>query len=345
MPAGLHKAITLPENRRRMKSPEPGLVRSSAAAAGSLIFWGAAGVVFLGTGCVSLDKPAVVKECVATGHCTNEPYVPASDAMDDAAEPEQPDLRSANEPVGAKEDLAPDNAVQPDAGSGNADSLPARRDVAGPEPTAPEDTSDSGADVLADAGSDRARDLGVDLGPDQAVDDADKNDVVKEDVVREDVVREDVVREDVVREDVVREDVVKEDVVREDVVKEDVVKEDVAGPEAPRDTGYGDVPNTACPAVNAVSGGKIVFETTSAVCFVTCDDMEWGWGCSSFSESDRTVKVNGADVKCGGTLPAKKTPGNYYYFQIGAGGNTWDEIHWSGTYSSSCPTPAGGFAP
>ena len=109
--------------------------------------------------------------------------------------------------------------------------------------------------------------------------------------------------------------------------------------------GSTDVPPTACPAVNPVSGKLLTFDTKSAVCFVTCDFMDNGWGCSSFTTSDRTIKINGTTMaKCGDPLPAKKT-GGYYYFEIGAGKNTWDAIWWSGPPVTSCPTPSGGFSP
>jgi hypothetical protein len=71
--------------------------------------------------------------------------------------------------------------------------------------------------------------------------------------------------------------------------------------------------------------------------------MEWGWGCNSFTSADRFVKVNGTVVACGGTLPARKS--GYYYFEIGPGGNTWDQIHYSGTTATTCAAPAGGFVP
>jgi hypothetical protein len=72
--------------------------------------------------------------------------------------------------------------------------------------------------------------------------------------------------------------------------------------------------------------------------------MQNGWGCSSFDTTNRTIKVNGTSVTtCGGTLPAKKS--GYYYWDIGAGLNTWDAIWWSGTAATSCTAPAGGFTP
>jgi hypothetical protein len=49
-------------------------------------------------------------------------------------------------------------------------------------------------------------------------------------------------------------------------------------------------------------------------------------------------------VACGGTLPAKR-PGGYYYFEIGHGGHTWDQIYYSGTAAKTCPAPVGGFSP
>jgi hypothetical protein len=85
------------------------------------------------------------------------------------------------------------------------------------------------------------------------------------------------------------------------------------------------------------------FNTTEAFCFVTCDTIANEWGCDNFTEAKRTVTVNGTAVKCAGTLPAKIS--GYYYFAIGAGGENWDAIHWSGTAATSCTPPAGGFVP
>ena len=117
------------------------------------------------------------------------------------------------------------------------------------------------------------------------------------------------------------------------------------GPEPQRDAAPTDSATTAaCANATPVTGGSVVTNTTNAFCFVTCDSMEWGWGCSSFSETDRPIKVNGVSVVCGGQLPAKKS-GTYYYFEIGPGGNTWDQIHYSGTAATSCPAPTGGFSP
>jgi hypothetical protein len=94
-----------------------------------------------------------------------------------------------------------------------------------------------------------------------------------------------------------------------------------------------------------VSGGNFVIATTGAACFVTCDGTETGWGCASFGDADRTIKVNGTSVKCSAALPAKKN--GYYYFEIGATktDHTWDAVWWSGTRVTTCPTPTGGFTP
>jgi hypothetical protein len=72
--------------------------------------------------------------------------------------------------------------------------------------------------------------------------------------------------------------------------------------------------------------------------------MQNGWGCSSFSTSNRTITVNGTVVTaCSGALPAKKS--GYYYWAISGTGNTWDAVWWSGTAATSCTPPAGGFVP
>ena len=43
--------------------------------------------------------------------------------------------------------------------------------------------------------------------------------------------------------------------------------------------------------------------------------------------------------------PSSPTSAGYYYFQIGPGGHTWDQIWYSGTAAASCPSPDGGFVP
>lgn len=112
-------------------------------------------------------------------------------------------------------------------------------------------------------------------------------------------------------------------------------------PEAPID---GAASAGACASSSPVTGGSVTLDTTAAFCFVTCDSMQFGWGCSSFDQTEQSVTVNGVAVKCGGTLPAQTSAG-YYYFQIGPGGHTWDQIWYSGTAAASCPIPDGGFVP
>jgi hypothetical protein len=107
--------------------------------------------------------------------------------------------------------------------------------------------------------------------------------------------------------------------------------------------GGGAVSTAACANATPISG-SVTFNTTSAFCFVSCDSTTNGWGCDSFTEKDRVVKVNGKAVTCGGTLPAANT-GGYWYFEVAAGGQNWDAIHLNGPKATSCPVPAGGFSP
>jgi hypothetical protein len=107
--------------------------------------------------------------------------------------------------------------------------------------------------------------------------------------------------------------------------------------------GGGGGSTASCADAEPISG-SVTFNTTSAFCFVTCDSMLNGWDCDSFKEKDRTVTVNGKSTTCGGSLPSLAA-GGYYYFEIGAGGHTWDAIHLNGPKATSCPTPAGGFSP
>jgi hypothetical protein len=301
----------LPENKASMKVPDvvlPGLnVRG-----GTSLFLVA---LLLPIACVTLDKPPQVAKCAAENTC-NDDFVPPDD-KDAAVAPE--DTRVADEPMAPKADLGPDSPTFADTLLGKTDVSTGKLDVWGPEASASE--------VLPPADTRVPTDQPLDPG-DTRIDTVDAPS-----------------GDDVEKQDVIREDLLREDLLRDDVIFEDVVKQDVPGPETPRDIGSADVPATACPAVNPVSGGNIAFGTKSAVCFVTCDVIKYGWGCSSFDDSQRTIKVNGQTVKCAGTLPAQKQPGNYYYFEISAGGNTWDAIHWSGDMVDTCPTPSGGFVP
>lgn len=129
------------------------------------------------------------------------------------------------------------------------------------------------------------------------------------------------------------------------------------GPEPPADGGSDTTDSSSASCANAtpLTGGNGTtgnFGTVGPYCFVTCDTFQNGWGCSNFSATTdptvaatkRTLKVNGSPVTCGGTLPAKAS-GGYYYFELGAGGETWDAIWWSGTAAASCKAPTGGFVP
>ncbi|MGC4066994.1 MAG: S8 family serine peptidase [Polyangiaceae bacterium] len=86
------------------------------------------------------------------------------------------------------------------------------------------------------------------------------------------------------------------------------------------------VPAAPCSGAITVTGGQSGnFNTTSAVCYRTADDI-LGWGCSNFS--GRTITVNGTTVSCGAIpLPAKWSDG-YRYFAISAGSYPWASFYW-----------------
>jgi hypothetical protein len=327
-----------------MKSPGRVLVDSRAAAAG--LFVGAA--VWVGLGCMNLDKPKAVEDCIAAGSCRNGPPAPTSDARDVADDVAEPDLRPPDEPVGSKKDLGPDQPTEPDARPGDPDSPSGDRDASGSEPrvrdvSGPSDLGhDAGSDarVVAEGPSDRGRDRETGGEPDR--EDA------PADVGKEDVAKEDVAKEDVIKADVVREDVTKDDVTKDDVVKDDVVKEDIPGPEAPADlptdTGasnctmfFGSSPPTGTKG-HPPQIGK------DAACIATCDDIA-GWGCAN--ADGRTVTLNGVTVKCndsGNPTVAKKD--GYYVFKLGAGTNQFFDIYWwvnNESWATTCNAPAGGF--
>jgi hypothetical protein len=130
----------------------------------------------LSLGCVSLNKPSQVQECVTAGNCSDDPKrPPGPDAKEDAG----PDLSSPDKPT-AKDDL--DNPVPdvpadlPEEGPNNKDAI--FSDV--PDVSSPDEAdafsrdADSGpppADVAPeivrrDVPPDFGPDLGPDLGPD-----------------------------------------------------------------------------------------------------------------------------------------------------------------------------------
>jgi hypothetical protein len=79
-----------------------------------------------------------------------------------------------------------------------------------------------------------------------------------------------------------------------------------------------------CTPAKDVSGGQIKDIGAGATCLRTADDFT-GWNCSGMD--DRTMKVNGTTVTCGGKpIPAKA--GSFYYFDITAGTNAWAGFSW-----------------
>jgi hypothetical protein len=79
-----------------------------------------------------------------------------------------------------------------------------------------------------------------------------------------------------------------------------------------------------CTPTKDISGGQIKDIGAGATCLRTADDFT-GWNCSGMD--DRTMKVNGTTVTCGGKpIPAKA--GSFYYFDITAGTNAWAGFSW-----------------
>jgi hypothetical protein len=288
-----------------MLRPRASLDRSSRLRLAAFV---APGLLTLG--CVNLTKPDEVQTYCPSGSaptCVDNFVPPGPDARSkDDAWQSPADTRVGDEPAVSTPDAGPDSAIEQPADA-----------WVGPEASV--DTRDA-------------------IGP-EAKDSSTRDAFVPDTQVPGDVPVDKPIENDVGPDGGSGADMGKDVVLHPDVGPD-------VGPDVPPDLPVKfDVPNTACPAVNPVTGGQLTFNTTGPVCFVTCDSMEYGWGCSSFSEKDRTVKVNGTSVTCAGALPPKKTPGGYYYFEIGAGGNTWDALHWSGTMATSCPYPAGGFSP
>jgi hypothetical protein len=256
---------------------------------------------------VSLTKPeAVQKACPSStaASCVDNDASAKGDAGRDASSDPRPDLRSGDEPAAVKPDAGPDVSPRPDVADDPGNQAP---DGPGAEVTAPPE--DVAPDNAAPAAEPVAEPSGgpeprPEPGPEPGPEPAPE-----------------------------------------------------PAPEPPLDGGSDstlDASTAACANAKPVtldsSKGQSpsAFNTTGPYCFVTCDDLPY-WGCSSFSDTtdptdkaNRTLKVNGTPTKCGGTLPAKKA-GGYYYFELGPGGNTWDSIWWSGPTATSCPT--GGFSP
>jgi hypothetical protein len=282
-------------------------------------------------GCVNLTKPMLVQECAnAPGGCTPN-WVPP-DAADATAG--QPDLRSGDEPAVVKHDVAPDNSPPPADGPADqiapdtankdviGDTRPPSDPIVSTEPTPPPDDVKSDLPVEKTVGAEPGpepqagpepgpepgREPGAEPGPEPG----------KEPGVEPGP---------------------------EPGPEPGKEPGPEPGPEPPPDAGSKAACANAIPITVGSAGavGTGNFNTTSPYCFVTCDSILYGWGCDNFTEARRTVTVNGTSVTCGGALPAKKS--GYYYFAIGAGGENWDAMHWSGTAAASCTAPAGGFTP
>jgi hypothetical protein len=263
---------------------------------------------FLAAGCVSLTKPSEVEKCSSTGTCSDDAgKTPGADAKKDVVTPVADAGRDGTS----------------DSIEAGTDSIAMNPDVATPDlskevPAAGPDGPDAGPDLLP----------GAEPGP------------------------EPLGAEPSAQKEPGPEPVSPAEPGPEPTSSTEPRPEPgpEPAPEPPPDASVPDASTAACANATPVTGGSVVFNTTGPFCFVTCDGMEWGWGCSSFgtpdggSAAERTVTVNGVSVTCGGPLPAKKTDG-YYYFEVGRGGDPWDQIHYSGTAAKSCPTPAGGFSP
>jgi len=305
---GLHKRNTLPENEVSMTLPVGFGLRLGVPAIKLLVF----GTVFFSVGCVSLDKPAKVKECAAWGTCSDDPNAGKKDAADAVSEP---DVVSKEETPAAPADAGPD--VAPDQAADKADTPTQKQDVLGPEPTTTDDT----------APNDRAPEVVRNDVPPQTDLDAGTDDVA--------TTKDDVAGPEVPREDVPTPDVPKDEGSRLDLGN------DVWGTEVGREAGTDAALDCKIYYGSASGGHTSASGSSAAFCIATCDDIQ-GWGCSNF-DSGRKVTVNGVSVNCGDALTKKN---GYYVFQISAGSDPKQlsaSIYWWGTYATTCTAPAGGF--
>ncbi|MBN2575788.1 MAG: hypothetical protein JXP73_14575 [Deltaproteobacteria bacterium] len=90
---------------------------------------------------------------------------------------------------------------------------------------------------------------------------------------------------------------------------------------------------------------------TTAYCFTLCftapardsdgdgvpDALEYHWGCSGFTDADRTITINGQKMSCTGTNLSLPTEGEVVLtFVVSAGGHSGDSISWQGELHA-CP--------
>ena len=271
---------------------------------------------FLVAGCVGLTKPQSVRDCenTSTGCLDKQPPPghPGPDVAEDTATPPSPDL--GNEPATAKPDAAPDNAP--------------------PSPDSPLDTADAGSgkdDVLPDT-----------RPPSDGVADVAANDLPVEKTTGPEPGPEPPAAEPGAEPGPERGPEPGAEPGPEPGPEPGKEPGPEPGPEPPPDGG-----RAACANATPFGGstGTVIFQTTGAYCFVTCNAIA-SWGCSNFDQTIRAVTVNGTSVNCAAGLPAKKS--GYYYFEIAANataGHTYDAIWFSGTAATSCTAPAGGYTP
>jgi fibronectin type 3 domain-containing protein len=91
---------------------------------------------------------------------------------------------------------------------------------------------------------------------------------------------------------------------------------------------------------NPAGGSSQLQGVSSEWCVVTCDnDADWWWGCTQLGP--RKVYANGAEVSCGGALPAQQNSGYAFYFTPGSGtdvpGGGWTYWNYGSATPRACP--------
>lgn len=310
-----------------MKLLGPASVRLRGRASSPLLLFSS----LLAVGCVGLTKPQKVRDCEqASLGCVNGAPPANRDAANDPTQP-GPDLAASDKPTTVSPDAAPDNApLPPDSPLDTADTATGKDDVPADtrspsDPVADGQTSQNPDGVRNDLPVEKApgaesgtepsggAEPGPEKGPEPGKEPGPEPGLEPGPEPGPEPGRE---------------------------------PGPEPAPEPPRDAGSTAACANATPIGDANGTGNAIFQTTGAFCFVTCDGME-NWGCASFDQTIRAVKVNGTAVDCGAALPAKKS--GYRYFEIAANataGHTWDAIWWSGTpAATTCTPPAGGFSP
>ena len=235
------------------------LLATSARAAFAILFG------FWLVGCVGLDKPQSVADCLSSPAGCSDNSTDARSDVRGANLDQRPDLRSADEPALPGKDDASSGA-QPDVPADEADAR-VGKDVPGDQGYGTDgleafDLPLADVPSLAEAGSDLARDQGLADGPSPGIDGESAP----------------------------------------ESGPEPGPEPPRDGGSGETSTGRTcSIVSGATPATG-IAGHPDSTNSKDPFCVVTCDDIQ-GWGCSNFD--GRVATVNGTAVTCGGAITKK----------------------------------------